>query len=114
MSYLDIFIIGWNLNALMFVINFLMAIKVISSQDKSRLQKESEVLKELKNELDQYYPYRTYTTLVTYMVPFTAFFRMTLRIIEMQFFFQKNADAKMFDFMVYKYMTDINKAKNRN
>ena len=48
MSYLDICIIGWNLNALMFVVNFLIAIRVISTQDRSKLQEESMVLKELK------------------------------------------------------------------
>ena len=49
MNYLDICIIGWNLNALMFVINFLMAIRVISTQDRTKLQEESVVLKELKD-----------------------------------------------------------------
>ena len=50
MNYLDICIIGWNLNAFMFVINFLMAIRVISTQDRTKLQEESVVLKELKDE----------------------------------------------------------------
>jgi len=112
MSYLDICIIGWNLNALMFVINFLLAIKVISTQDRSTLQEESLVLKELKEELDKYYPYRTYSTMLTYMVPFAGFFRMSVRLIEMFFFFQKNQNTKMFDFMVYKYTNEINKVKN--
>lgn len=112
MTYLDICIIGWNLNALMFVINFLLAIKVISTQDRSTLQEESLVLKELKEELDNYYPYRTYSTMLTYMVPFAGFFRMSVRLIEMFFFFQKNQNTKMFDFMVYKYTCEINKVKN--
>ncbi|WP_121626719.1 hypothetical protein [Poseidonibacter antarcticus] len=112
MTYLDICIIGWNLNALMFVINFLLAIKVISTQDRSTLQEESLVLKELKEKLDNYYPYRTYSTMLTYMVPFTGFFRMSVRLIEMFFFFQKNQNTKMFDFMVYKYTNEINKVKN--
>ena len=55
MSYLDICIIGWNLNALMFVVNFLIAIRVISTQDRSKLQEESMVLKELKEENKQFY-----------------------------------------------------------
>lgn len=113
MSYLDIFILGWNLNALMFVVNFLMAIRVISSQDREKLQEQSHILRDLKQELDKFYPYRTYTTILTYMVPFTAFFRMSFRLIEMQFFFAKNKEAKMYDYMIYKYMSDINKAKNR-
>ena len=45
MSYLDICITGWNLNALMFVVNLLIAIRTISTQDKSRLYEESLVLK---------------------------------------------------------------------
>ena len=112
MSYLDICIMGWNLNALMFVINFLIAIRVISTQDRSKLQEESLVLKELKDELEKYYPNRTLTTMITYVVPFTAFFRMNYKLVEMYFFFQKNSEAKMFDYMVYKYTYDIQKAKN--
>ena len=113
MNYLDICIIGWNLNALMFVINFLIAIRVISTQDKAKLYEESLVLKELKTELEEYYPYRTYSTLFIYLVPFTGFFRMSFRLIEMLFFFQKNNEAKIFDYMVYKYSSDIQKAKNK-
>ena len=112
MSYLDICILGWNLNAFMFVVNFLIAIRVISTQDRDKLQEESLVLKELKDELEKYYPNRTLITLLTYIVPFTAFFRMTYKLVEMFFFFQKNKEAKMFDYMVYKYNFDINNAKN--
>ena len=111
MSYLDICITGWNLNALMFVVNLLIAIRTISTQDKSRLYEESLVLKELKEELEKYYPNRIYSTIISYLVPFTAFFRMGFRIIEIYFFFQKNHEAKMFDYMVYKYSYDIEKAK---
>ena len=114
MSYLDICILGWNLNALMFLINFVMAINVISSQNSDKLQEESLILKDLKEQMDKYYPYRTQSTIITYIVPFTAFFRMSLRFIEMFFFFQKNQNSKMFDYMVYKYMTEINKAKNKS
>lgn len=113
MSYLDICIIGWNLNALMFVINLLIAVRVVSTQDRTKLQEESLVLKELKDELDMYYPYRSYSTFISYVVPFTAFFRMSFRLVEMYFFFQKNQEAKMFDYMVYKYSVDIQKAKER-
>ena len=114
MGYLEIFILGWNLNALMFAVNFIIAARTISSTNKEQLMKESYVLKELKEDLDKYYPYRTYTTLATYLVPFTAFFRMTFRIIEMFFFFQKNRSAKMFDYMVYKYTLDIKRARNNS
>ena len=112
MSYLDICIIGWNLNALMFVINFLIAIRVISTGDRSKLQEESLVLKELKDELDKYYPNRIYSTLISYIVPFTAFFRMSFRLLEMYFFFKRNENTKMFDYMVYKYNYDIQRARN--
>ncbi len=113
MSYLDICIAGWNLNAFMFVVNFLIAIRTISTQDRSKLYEESLVLKELKDELEKYYPNRIYSTIITYLVPFTAFFRMSFRLIEMFFFFKKNQEAKIFDYMVYKYNYDIQKAKNK-
>jgi hypothetical protein len=113
MSYVDIFIMGWNLNILMFVINFFMAIRVVSSGKREDLQSESEVLGQLKAELDFYYPYRMQMTIMTYLIPFTAFFRMSYRFLEMFLFFSKNRKAKMFDYMVYKYESDINKAKNK-
>ncbi len=113
MSYLDICITGWNLNAFMFVVNLLIAVRTISTQDKNTLYEESLVLKELKEELEKYYPNRVYSTIITYLVPFTAFFRMSFRLIEMFFFFKKNQEAKIFDYMVYKYNYDIQKAKNK-
>lgn len=113
MSYLDIFIVGWNLNALMFVVNFFIAIRSISKANSENLIHESKILKELKEELEKYSPYRTQSTIVSYLVPFTAFFRMSIRLLEMFFFFQKNTQARMFDYMVYKYTNEINKAKNR-
>lgn len=113
MSYLDICITGWNLNALMFVVNLLIAVRAISTQDKSRLYEESLILKELKDELEKYYPNRIYSTIISYLVPFTAFFRMGFRFVEMFFFFKKNQEAKMFDYMVFKYSCDIQRAKER-
>ena len=112
MSYLDICITGWNLNAFMFVVNLLIAVRTISNQDRSKLYEESLVLKELKQELEKYYPNRIYSTIISYLVPFTAFFRMSFRLVEMFFFFQKNKEAKIFDYMVYKYQFDIQKARN--
>lgn len=112
MSYLDICITGWNFNALMFVVNLLIAVRTISNQDRSKLYEESLVLKELKDELEKYYPNRIYSTIISYLVPFTAFFRMSFRLVEMFFFFKKNQEAKMFDYMVYKYEFDIQKARN--
>lgn len=114
MSYTDIFIIGWNLNAFMFVLNFLIVLRVVSNKANEDLQGESEVLRNLKAEFDHYYPYRKYMTLLTYMVPFTAFFRMAHRLIEMYLFFNKNAGTSMYDYMAYKYQNDISTAKQKN
>lgn len=113
MSYLDICIFGWNLNALMFVVNFLIAIRTISSEDKTKFVEESLVLEELKQEFQKYYPYKAQETLLTYLFPFAAFFKMSFRFVEMIFFFKKNQQARMFDYMVYKYTSQIKRAKNR-
>ena len=111
MSYGDIFIIGWNLNALMFVVNLLMAFTILKSSDPMDLVKESEQLSILKEEFDKYYPNRRYETLITYFFPFTAFFRLGFRFFEMSLFFKKNEGTKMYDFMIYKYQSDIDKMK---
>ena len=111
MSYGDIFIIGWNLNALMFVVNLLMAFTILKSSDPMDLVKESEQLGLLKEEFDKYYPNRRYETLITYFFPFTAFFRLGFRFFEMSLFFKKNEGTKMYDFMIYKYQSDIDKMK---
>ena len=112
MSYLEICITGWNLNAFMFVLNLLIAVRTISTQDRSKLYEENLILKELKDEFDKYYPNRIYSTVISYLVPFTAFFRMSFRLVEMFFFFKKNENTKMFDYMVYKYSYDIQRARN--
>ena len=113
MTYSDIFIFGWNLNALMFVINLILAYKTVKQDDIMTISKEHETLNELKEELDKFYPNRGMETLVSYFIPFTAFYRVSWRLLEMTMFFNKNQDAKMFDFMVYKYQVEIQKAKNR-
>lgn len=113
MTYLDIFVFGWNLNALMFVINILLAFNVIKSKDALQLQDQSEKLNELKVEFDKYYPNRKIETLLSYAVPFTAFLRMSFRLIEMTLFFRKNIGTSMYDFMIYKYLNDINLAKSK-
>lgn len=113
MSYLDIFIFGWNLNALMFVVNLLLAIRVIKSSDIEVIQEQTRLLEDLKYEFDKYYPNRKIEIIITYIVPFTAFFRMSLRLLEMFFFFSKNKNTTMYDFMVYKYSYDIEKAKSK-
>ena len=112
MSYGDIFIIGWNLNAVMFFLNLILAIGVLKSNDPVTLAKESETLRELKEEFDKYYPNRRYDTLLTYIFPFTAFFRVAYRMYEMKAFFDKNEGTKMYDYMIYKYQADISKVKN--
>ena len=114
MSYLDIFIMGWNLNAFMFVVNFLIVLRVVSNKASDDLKEESQVLRELKQEFEQYYPYRKYTTLLTYVIPFTAFFRMSYRLVEMYMFFNRNAGTSMYDYMAYKYQMDIAIAKQKH
>ena len=111
MSYSDIFILGWNLNGMMFVVNLFLAVNVLKSSDVEDLEEESRVLNELKQEFDKYYPNRQYETLISYFIPFTAFYRIVFKIIEMLMFFSKNKGTKMFDFIVYKYQSDIDKVK---
>ena len=111
MTYTEIFILGWNLNAFMFVVNLILAIKVISGNNPEELQEQNQVLTELKNEFEKFYPNRGIETLASYLIPFTAFFRVGWRLIEMMSFFNKNQGTKMFHFMVYKYQSDIDKAK---
>lgn len=113
MTYEEIFILGWNLNLIMFLLNFALALRTMTSKTKEQLIEENELLSELKLEFDQYYPYRKYETLVTYLIPFTAFFRMGYRFLEMISFFNKNPKCTMIDYMVYKYQSDIEIAKNR-
>lgn len=113
MTYSEIFILGWNANAFMFVVNLLLAISIIKSNNPNDLQKQNEVLGKLKEEFDSFYPNRRYETLATYLIPFTAFFKMMFRFIEMFSFFSRNKGTTMFDYMVYKYMSDINRARNR-
>jgi len=111
MSYFDILSLGWNLNALMFVINLVLAINIIKTNDISNLHKESKILNDLKTEFDKFYPNRGFETLISYFIPFTAFFRVLWRFTEMKMFFIKNEGTSLFDFMVYKYQIDIAKAK---
>jgi hypothetical protein len=112
MSYFDIFSLGWNLNALTFVINFLVAISILKSTNQIDMHKESQVLNDLKDEYEKVYPNRKYETIMSYIIPFTAMFRTIYKMIEMKIFFNKNKNAKIFDFIVYKYKTDINRIKN--
>lgn len=113
MSYEEIFILGWNLNLAMFILNLFIAFKTLNSKPKEVLYKENEALNKLKIEFDKYYPNRKYETLLTYLIPFAAFYRMSFRLIEMKFFFDKNRDCTLFDYMVYKYQNDIEFAKNK-
>lgn len=113
MTYEEICILGWNLNLLMFFINLAMAIRTMSQKPKEQLLQENKILTELKMEFDLYYPYRKYETLVTYLIPFTAFFRISYRIIEILSFFSKNKGSTLVDYMIFKYKSDIELAKNR-
>lgn len=111
MEYGQIFMYGWGLNMMMFVVNLIIALNVIKSTDITTMSKEHQVLSELKMEIDKYYPNRGYETLVSYFIPFVAFYRVIWRIIEMISFFKKNQNTRMFDFMVYRYQKEIAVAK---
>jgi len=113
MSYEEIFIMGWNLNLAMFFLNLFFALKAISLKNKEQLEAENIVLSKLKKEFDKYYPNRKYETILTYMIPFAAFFRMSYKLFEMNSFFSKNSGTTMVDYMIYKYQNDIEIAKNR-
>ncbi|PIF03882.1 MAG: hypothetical protein CSA86_04315 [Arcobacter sp.] len=112
MDYGQIFMYGWGLNILMFFVNLSIALNVLKSTDIITMSKEHEVLAQLKLEIDKYYPNRGYETLISYFIPFVAFYKVTWRIIEMVLFFRKNQNARMFDFMVYRYQKEIAIAKN--
>ena len=107
MSYYEIFVIGWNLNAMMFVSNLLMAVTTFNSKDIINMQKQSAVLRELKEKYDELYPYKRYETLISYFIPFTAFYRISYRYYEMYRFFQANQGMQMYDYMIYSYTKDI-------
>ncbi len=111
MSYEEIFILGWKFNAFMLVLNLFIVLKALKSKAAIDLHKENEMLEELKDEFTQYYPYRKYGTLLSYFVPFMAFFKILFRLIEMFSFINRNSDASIFDYMEYKYRCDIQKAK---
>ena len=112
MSYYEIFVIGWKLNAIMFLSNLLLAVKSFNSKDIVQMQKQSSVLKGLKDEHEKLFPNRKYETLLSYFIPFTAFFRVGYRYIEMYMFFKSNQNTHMFDYMVYSYSKDIDKKKD--
>jgi hypothetical protein len=111
MDYGQIFMYGWGLNIMMFLANFLIALNVIKSTDVTTMTKEHQILGELKIEIDKYYPNRGYETLISYFIPFVAFYRVLWRMAEMMMFFNKNENVRMFDFMVYRYEKEISDAK---
>ena len=75
---------------------------------------DCELGRKLKEEFDTYYPYRKYETMATYIIPFTAFFRMSYRLVEMVSFLNRNDNTTMVDFMIYKYQRDIELARNKS
>ncbi|MEA2050825.1 MAG: hypothetical protein U9O56_08855 [Campylobacterota bacterium] len=111
MNYTDILILGWNLNAMMFIVNLLIAINIIRTKDDDDFQEKSEVLRTLSQELEKYYPNKQFETLISYAIPFTAFYRISFKLLEMLMFFNKNKGTKVYDFIVFKYTNDIDKAK---
>lgn len=114
MSYEEIFILGWKLNAFMLVLNLFIVLKALKTKDSMDLHKENESLEELKNEFTFYYPYRKYATLLSYLTPFMGFFKILFNMVEMFMFFQKNEGTSLFEFMLYRYQRDINRAKNNH
>ena len=95
----------------MFVVNLSLVFFVFRNKNPKELEKESRTLQKLKMEFDNYYPNRKYETMISYAIPFTAFLRISFKLIEMISFFSKNKGTHIYDFMIYKYQTDINKIK---
>jgi hypothetical protein len=114
MEYSQIFLYGWAANFLMFLVNFLIALNVLKSTDITTISKEHQVLAELKIEIDKYYPNRGYETLISYFIPYAAFYKGLWRVVEMVLFLKKNKNARMFDFMVYRYEKEISVAKHNS
>jgi hypothetical protein len=95
----------------MFLSNLFLAVSSFNPKDITQIHKQSSILRELKQEHAKLFPNRRYETLISYFVPFTAFFRVAYRYFEMFMFFRTNKDTQMFDYMVYTYTKDINKIK---
>lgn len=55
MTYEEIFLLGWNLNLIMFFLNFAIAIRTMTSKSKEQLFEENKILTNLKEEFDKYY-----------------------------------------------------------
>jgi len=113
MSYEDIFILGWKLNAFMLVLNLFIVLKALRSKGPVDLHKENSSLEELKNEFTHYYPYRKYGTLLSYFTPFMGFFKISFNIVEMFMFMNRNEGTSLFEFMLYRYQRDIDIAKQK-
>ena len=112
MTYFDIFALGWNLNALMFFINFIISLRLFRSEaDADVIQEKMATLKQLQVEFEKYYPNRKLEVIFMYLLPFASFFRTIYRLFEMTLFFSKNQGTTLYDFMVYKYYNDIQRAK---
>lgn len=113
MNYLDIFMLGWNLNAAMFVVNLFLAVNIIRPNQLEEFEKQKENLDALHKEFISYYPNRKAETIISYFIPFTAFYRISFKLLEMLLFLNKNKGSKIYDYVIYKYQSDIEKAKNR-
>lgn len=112
MSYEEIFIVGWFANAIMLIINVLVVLFVVKTNDSEVLKKQSQDLQKLKNEYDKYYPYHKQMSILAYFLPFTGFFRISYRLFEMYLFLSKNKETNIYHFVAYKYTCDIQKAKD--
>lgn len=95
----------------MILINVVVVLFVVKTKDPDTLKKQSIVLQKLKAEYDRYYPYHKQTTMLAYAIPFTGFFKIMYRLIEMYLFLSKNKETNIYHFIAYKYTCDIQKAK---
>ncbi len=112
MSYEDIFILGWLSNILMLLINIVVIFLIIKNNEVTLLKEQSLALEELKQEYNKYYPYHKKIIILVYFLPFAGFFKVGFRLFEMFLFLSKNKNANIYNFIEYKYIQDIKKAKN--
>lgn len=111
MSYFEIFILGWFLNAFMLLVNSILYVKFMNLQKLDLLDEEIEIIYELQSEVNKYYPNKKGETLFSYLLPFTAFFKTLFLIIEMLNFFIKDENKSMYDFLIHKYFKEIERAR---
>lgn len=111
MSYFDILTFGWFLNISIFLINFLFKARYMKLENMDILEEERVIVNELKNEVLIHYPNKKQEKILTCLIPFTAFFKTIYSFTDMIIFFLKEKNRSMYDFMVYKYFKEIERAR---